>query len=58
MKTTQISEEDVLGVASDLGITLTSSEIEFILVEYPSACEDDPTSNWNEIVENLIYSLQ
>ena len=58
MKTSVINEQDVLVVASRIGINdLTYSEIEKILEEHDIEQRADPTGTWNEVVENQIYFI-
>jgi hypothetical protein len=55
IKVEQITKEDVIQVANSLNIDLTEDRIREVIENYSP--EDDPTSNWSEIVENLIYNL-
>ena len=56
-ETTDISEEDIRKVASDLCIGITDEQISQVLQNFDDAVVDDPTSTWDLIVENLIYNL-
>lgn len=58
MKTNQIAKEDVINVANSLKIEVSDSTIDLILEEYDSWENADPTSNWTEIVESMLYSLK
>jgi len=55
IKVEQITKEDVIQVANSLNIDLTEDRIREVIENYSP--EDDPTSNWSEIVESLIYNL-
>ncbi len=57
MEIANIIEEDVVFVAQSIGKELTSDEIELILKIYPDAQIDDPTSTWDLVIENIIYSI-
>ena len=54
---TKITEEDVIAVAQSIGKELTVEEVGFVLDEYPFWQENQPTSMWNEIVEDIIYFI-
>lgn len=55
MKTARIVEEDVLAVAEDLGITLTETELNWVLDCYEDTQRQDPMGTWDLVVEDLIY---
>lgn len=57
MRTTKISIEDIINVAESISTDLSIGEITHIMDEYDGAEADDPTSNFSEIIENLIYGL-
>lgn len=50
-----ITREDILKVAESIHKNVSEADIAFILSEYPSWQKEDPTGNWNLVVENLIY---
>ena len=54
--TTEISVEDVVKVAMDLGMNPSIAEINEVLKYYDSEVDQDPTATWNLIVENLLYN--
>ncbi len=57
METANIIEEDVIAIAQSIGKELTSDEIDQVLEIYPDAQIDDPTSTWDLVIENIIYSI-
>jgi len=54
--TTEISVEDVVKVAMDLGMNPSIAEIKEVLKYYESEADQDPTATWELIVENLLYN--
>jgi hypothetical protein len=54
--TQEISVEDVVKVAMDLGMNPSIAEINEVLKYYDSEVDQDPTATWNLIVENLLYN--
>jgi len=54
--TKEISVEDVVRVAMDLGMNPSIAEINEVLKYYKSEADNDPTATWNLIVENLLYN--
>jgi hypothetical protein len=54
--TTEISVEDVVKVAMDLGMNPSIAEINEVLKYYESEADNDPTATWELIVENLLYN--
>lgn len=54
--TQEISVEDVVKVAMDLGMNPSIAEINEVLKYYDSEVEEDPTATWELIVENLLYN--
>ena len=54
--TTEISVEDVVRVAMDLGMNPSIAEIKEVLKYYDSEAEEDQTATWDLIVENLLYN--
>ena len=54
--TTEISVEDVVKVAMDLGMNPSIAEIKEVLKYYDSEAEEDQTATWELIVENLLYN--
>tara|TARA_R110001632_G_scaffold7671_3_gene30573 strand:- start:546 stop:725 length:180 start_codon:yes stop_codon:yes gene_type:complete len=57
MKTNIIKEEDVSRVARDLNIIMNKTQVQKVLELYDDAQTDDPTSNWSEVVESIIYNI-
>ena len=55
--TTEITRQDVETVLKSINKTLSFKQVTWILVHYDSWCSEDPTSNWSEIVESMIYYL-
>ena len=53
---TEISVEDVVNVAMELGLNPTIAEINEVLRYYNSEADNDPTASWDLIVENLLYN--
>lgn len=59
MKTeSKICTEDVLKVAQSLKQEMFIEEIQEVIELYSSAEKEDPTANWSEIVEQLIYNIK
>ena len=54
--TQEISVEDVVRVAMDLGMNPSIAEINEVLKYYDSEVDNDPTATWELIVENLLYN--
>jgi hypothetical protein len=54
--TQEISVEDVVKVAMDLGMNPSIAEIKEVLKYYDSEVDQDPTATWELIVENLLYN--
>ena len=54
--TKEISVEDVVNVAMDLGMNPSIAEIKEVLKYYDGEVEQDPTATWDLIVENLLYN--
>jgi len=52
-----VSAADVAFVAMRLNFNPSISEIDEVLVRYPSYQDADETSNWSEVVEELLYEL-
>lgn len=54
-KTTEITEEDILKVATDLNYTTpTKEQIDYILENYEAKVEDDPTGFIGAWIEQLL----
>ena len=54
--TKEISVEDVVRIAMDLGMNPSIAEINEVLKYYESEVDQDPTASWEMIVENLLYN--
>jgi len=52
-----ITKEDVYTIANKLKLTITDDQIRMVLELYEGEAEQDPSANWSQVVENLIYSL-
>ncbi len=50
----KIAKEDVVSVATSIGVTLTDDEIEDIVENYPWMQEMDPTGTWDLVVDDMI----
>ena len=53
----KIAKEDVIAVAESINKKLSQQEIEFVLDEYQSWQDNQPTSMWNEVIEDIIYFI-
>jgi hypothetical protein len=53
----QIKREDVLQVSNDLKIKVNEKVIQWVLDNYEGFQADDPTSNWNLVVESMLYDI-
>ena len=53
----QIQKEDVLQVSNDLNIKVNEKTIQWVLDNYESFQNDDPTSTWNLVVEQMLYDI-
>ena len=53
----KIQKEDVLQVSVDLKIKVSEKVIQWVLDNYESFQADDPTSNWNLVVESMLYDI-
>ena len=54
-KQKQISVQDVINVAHDLGMTLDAHQVNYVLQNYT---ESNTTDLWSEIIENLLYQYE
>lgn len=52
-----ITRIDVINVANSLGITLSESDIDEVLAQYPVEQDNDVTATWDLVVENIIYNI-
>ena len=52
-----ITKIDVINVANSINKKVTDTEINWILANYNDYENEDPESNWNLIVENMLYNL-
>lgn len=50
---TKVTKEDIIEVAKSLGITLTETELNWVLLCYEDAQRQDPSGTWNLVVEDL-----
>jgi hypothetical protein len=53
----KIQREDVLQVANDLSIKVNEKIIQWVLDNYESYQNDDPTATWDLIVEQMLYDI-
>lgn len=51
-----IDVDDVIKIATSLGMNPDIDVIEQVLRDYDSESENDPTATWELIVENLLYN--
>jgi hypothetical protein len=51
----QITAQDVINVANNLGMTLDANQLNFVLQHYD---ESNTTDLWSEIIENLLYEYE
>lgn len=51
-----LSNDDVIKVAKDLWVEVSWDRITEILERYPEAIKKDPNTNWNIIIERMIYN--
>lgn len=52
-----ITRIDVIEVANQIGKSLTESDIDEVLAQYPNEQDNDPTATWNLVIENCIYNV-
>ena len=52
-----IQKEDVLQVSNDLNIKVNEKIILWVIMNYGDYQNDDPTSNWNSVVESMLYDI-
>jgi hypothetical protein len=52
-----IQKEDVLQVSKKLDIKVNEKIISWVLENYESFQNDDPTSTWNLVVESMLYDI-
>lgn len=52
-----IQKEDVLQIANDLKIKVNEKIILWVIMNYGDYQNDDPTSNWNSVVESMLYDI-
>ena len=52
-----IQKEDVLQVSKRLDIKVNEKIISWVLENYESFQNDDPTSTWNLVVESMLYDI-
>jgi hypothetical protein len=57
MSKNQIQKEDVLQVANDLDIKVNEKIILWVLDNYESFEDNDPTATWNLVVEQMLYDI-
>ena len=55
--TNKIVKDDVIEVASQLGLNPTPLQVEQVLEGYDEAQENDPSGTWNLVVESLLYNV-
>lgn len=54
--TNLIQKEDVLQVANDLKIEVNDQIVQWVLENYESYQEEDPTGTWNLVVEQMLHT--
>lgn len=52
-----IKKEDVLQVSNDLKIKVNEKIILWVIMNYGDYQAGDPTSNWNLVVESMLYDI-
>jgi hypothetical protein len=50
-----ITKEDIKDVAESINVELTDAEINWALSQYDDAQKQDPSGNWDLVVEDLIH---
>jgi len=53
----RITKEDVKDVASEIGLVITETEADWVLLCYEDYARQDPTATWNLIVEDIIWNI-
>ena len=53
----QIQKEDVLQVSNDLKIKVNEKCIQWVLDNYESFQDNDPSATWNLVVEQMLYDI-
>ena len=53
--TNKIKRDDVIRVGNSLKIEITETTINWVLLNFDSYSNDDPSSNWSEVVESMLY---
>lgn len=51
----KVTKEDIINIATSVGITLTETEINWVLLCYEDAQRQDPSGSWNLVVEDLCH---
>jgi hypothetical protein len=57
MKTTKLSEQDILDVAQRLKMPINEQEVQLALNTYDVCQADDPSATWDLVVENMLYNI-
>jgi len=57
-KTTEITADDVKRISYEIKAVMTEKDVEEVLNKYDEYADADPTSNWTEIVETIIYEIE
>jgi len=52
-----IEREDVVNVAYNLNMHVNDDIVQYVMENYESFQADDRTSNWSEVVEDMLYQL-
>ena len=53
----KIQKEDVLQVSNDLNIKVNEKTIQWVLDNYESFQDNDPSATWNLVVEQMLYDI-
>jgi len=52
-----IEREDVVNVAYNLNMHVNDDIVQYVMENYESFQADDRTSNWSEVIEDMLYQL-
>lgn len=57
-KNDYIFSQDVMDVAKRMDMPVSADQLNYVVSNYHSAVENDPSANWSQIVEQLLYESQ
>lgn len=52
-----IDRQDVINVASNINMYVNDDHIQYVMENYENFYADETTSNWSEVVENILYQV-